>query len=495
MSDVTMMAYADLAPPALNPRQEFDADELGRLADSIEEKGVLQNLLVRERRRETDDGLGDYEIIAGERRYRALGLLIQDQRWEPGLANVPVRVIEADDGEALALALLENLQREQLRPLEEADAFQKLHDIDPKLWTTQRIADRIGRSRRHVQLRLNLRTRLNDDTQAALAGEKITLRQALAIMAAPAERHEILLERTLLDDGEYRRLRTPEEIRKAGQAGLIPIDRAIFDRAKVKPKLEIFEDPDTAERFFVDGVAFLKAQTAAVERERARLAKKYGTVTIMRDWQFRQSEWESHDTPKEAEAVILFNNWVSGDDTGLVEIHEGIRRKDQLPLQGDAGAAAEGDRQDDRAAREASWKARNERREQFNEAMRAELVKDPVTALRLLALALLTWGQDVHLEDASEDAEIPLLAEAIEECPDDDDRTWFALWQKLEALAPDEVENLLVDITVRCFGVGSYADDVAPATGRLALRYGIKLPEGFGVKRLDDWGEADDSGE
>jgi ParB family transcriptional regulator, chromosome partitioning protein len=129
-------------PGAFQPRRRFDEDELDALAQSIREKGILQPLLVRPLVAEE----AAFELVAGERRWRAA------QRV--GLHEVPVIVRPLGDSEALEIALVENLQREDLSPLEEADAYSRLMDEFGR--TQASLAEAVGKSRSHVANTLRL---------------------------------------------------------------------------------------------------------------------------------------------------------------------------------------------------------------------------------------------------------------------------------------------------------------------------------------------------
>ena len=122
------------------PRKRFDDAALNELADSIREHGILQPLTVRRL------GTGYYQIVAGERRWRAARLA--------GLTEVPAIVIEADDRKTTVLALIENLQREDLDPLEEAEGYKKL--MDSYQMTQEDVANRVGKSRSAVANALRL---------------------------------------------------------------------------------------------------------------------------------------------------------------------------------------------------------------------------------------------------------------------------------------------------------------------------------------------------
>jgi ParB family chromosome partitioning protein len=135
---------AALRPNARNPRRVFANDELDELAASLRERGIIQPIAVRPIRGVADS----YEIIAGERRWRAA------QR--AGLHEVPVFVIEATDAEALQLAIVENVQRSDLNPLEEAEGYRAL--IRDFSYSQDDVARTIGKSRSHVANILRLQT-------------------------------------------------------------------------------------------------------------------------------------------------------------------------------------------------------------------------------------------------------------------------------------------------------------------------------------------------
>lgn len=149
------------------PRKEFDSASLQELADSISAQGVVQPIVVRA------SGEADrYEIIAGERRWRAAQLA--------GLHEIPVVIREVGDQAALAIALIENIQREDLNPLEEAEALRRL--LEEFSMTHQQVADAVGKSRATVTnlLRLN---ELNPEAKALLQKGGIEMGHARAILA------------------------------------------------------------------------------------------------------------------------------------------------------------------------------------------------------------------------------------------------------------------------------------------------------------------------
>ncbi len=202
-----------VAPSQMQPRQSHDPAELAELAESIRQFGVLQPLLVT-----AEEGEGDaprYRITAGERRWRAA--------MQAGLATVPVIVREASSREALELALIENLQRSDLTPLEEASAFQRL--IEEFGRTQESGAQRVSKSRPAVANALRL-LRLAPAAQAALAGGEISAGHARALLGVddPARMEEVL--------AQVRRLglnvrQTEELVRRAARGGLVKAPRPV----------------------------------------------------------------------------------------------------------------------------------------------------------------------------------------------------------------------------------------------------------------------------
>jgi ParB family transcriptional regulator, chromosome partitioning protein len=152
-----------------NPRRDFSAAQLDELADSIKARGIIQPIAVRSLR-----GAGEsYEIIAGERRWQAA------QR--AGLHDVPVVVLDVSDAEALELAIIENVQREDLNPIEEAAGYRAL--IDTYDYHQDEVARIVGKSRSHVANMLRLLT-LPEPVKAALRSGKVSAGHARALVGS-----------------------------------------------------------------------------------------------------------------------------------------------------------------------------------------------------------------------------------------------------------------------------------------------------------------------
>ena len=156
------------------PRQDFDEVELQQLADSIAEHGIIQPLTVREL------SSGYYQIIAGERRWRAARLA--------NLSEVPVVVIEADDKKAMELALIENLQRQDLNPVEEALGYRTL--MDDYDMTQEEAAKRVGKSRPAVANALRLLA-LPEEIQEKLRAGALSAGHARAVLSLKSEKKQL----------------------------------------------------------------------------------------------------------------------------------------------------------------------------------------------------------------------------------------------------------------------------------------------------------------
>lgn len=169
------LPIAQVKPNPNQPRTHFDESALAELAESIRENGVLQPLLVRKKGQ-------NYEIIAGERRYQASKLA--------GLDEVPVIIKDVDDQKMMELALIENLQRSDLNPIEEAKGYQQL--IKKSKMTQEALAKAVSKSRSSITNSLRLLD-LPEEVQQFLFEGKMTAGHARAILAVPFEEQRIKL--------------------------------------------------------------------------------------------------------------------------------------------------------------------------------------------------------------------------------------------------------------------------------------------------------------
>lgn len=225
---VTMLPIAKVEANAAQPRKQFDGEALDDLADSISTHGILQPITVRRLQS------GYYQIISGERRWRAAR--------QAGLSEVPVLIIEADDRKVMELSLIENLQREDLNPMEEAAGFQKLMQ-DFQL-TQEECAQRVGKSRPAIANALRLMA-LPESIQAMVEEGRISAGHARALLAVnQPEKQQALAEKIAEDDLSVRqteqlvkKLNAPEEEAKPVKKDPLSVDYAAVAAKELGDKL------------------------------------------------------------------------------------------------------------------------------------------------------------------------------------------------------------------------------------------------------------------
>jgi len=177
------IAIADIHPNPRQPRRYFDEERIAELAESIRHQGILQPLVVRK----VNNG---YELIIGERRFRAA------QR--AGLEQVPALVKDVSDAESLAMALVENIQREELTPIEEALAYRQL--MDEFHLTQEEVATRVGKSRPMVTNLLRI-LNLPEELKEEVDRGALSVGHARALLALDTPEHQIEMARTIMRQG------------------------------------------------------------------------------------------------------------------------------------------------------------------------------------------------------------------------------------------------------------------------------------------------------
>lgn len=180
----TALRISDIEPNRSQPREDFDGEALATLAESIRENGVLQPILVR------PNLGGGYQIVAGERRYRASMLA--------GLTEIPAVIRELDDSKTMELALIENLQRENLTPIEEAKGYQTL--IETYNMTQEQAAKAVGKSRPVVANALRI-LRLPQEVQDLVKDAKLSAGHARALSALEDEEIISSLAKEIVEKG------------------------------------------------------------------------------------------------------------------------------------------------------------------------------------------------------------------------------------------------------------------------------------------------------
>ena len=183
-SGITKLRISQIEPKADQPRRVFEGEALAELADSISVHGVLQPILVRE------IADGHYQIIAGERRFRASKMA--------GLTEVPVIILDKDDLEVAQISLIENIQREDLNPIEEAKGYRAL--IDNYNLTQEEVSLKVGKGRSTITNSLRLLD-LSDDVVAMLSAGELSAGHARALLALKDKNKEVSLAAKLVAGG------------------------------------------------------------------------------------------------------------------------------------------------------------------------------------------------------------------------------------------------------------------------------------------------------
>ncbi len=221
-----------IQPNPFQPRTDFNEEETRTLAESIRREGMLQPVVVRR-------AAGGYQLVAGERRWRAARVA--------GLDRIPALVRELDDRKMLELALVENIQRRDLNPIEKARAFRQLMQLNS--WTQEQLADAVGLGRPTVANFVRLLD-LPAEVQEAVSRGTITMGHARALLAAPHRGSQMqLLKRVILEDLSVRALeqiisrRTPSRPPSNGRSRepyLAELEQKLMDklgfRAEIMPE-------------------------------------------------------------------------------------------------------------------------------------------------------------------------------------------------------------------------------------------------------------------
>lgn len=265
-----------IRPNTHQPRRNFSETSIKELAASIREVGILQPLVIRS----TETG---FELIAGERRLRAAK--------EAGLERVPVLIRQAGEGESMEMALVENLQREDLNPLETAAAYQAL--MDSFGLTKDQLAIRLGKSRAAVTNTLRL-TRLPESIRAMVLAEKLSEGHARALLALETEEHMLRVAGTV--QAEKLSVRKTEELVREELAG---------PREPPETNEEPREEQEPLDEY---GEASRQIQDALTLPTRVRASRRGGRLEI----RFRQRE--------ELEALVALLTANSVENAGSADV-------------------------------------------------------------------------------------------------------------------------------------------------------------------------------
>ena len=249
--EVVQLYLDDIIPNRFQPREVFDEKALKELAVSIKEHGVIQPIIVR-------NVNGKYEIIAGERRYKASALA--------GLTKIPAIVRDLDDKESSKVALLENLQRKNLNPIEEARTYQKILEIDQM--TQDELAKTMGKSQSAVANKIRLLS-LPDVVQDALLKEQISERHARTLLNVPdAKKQKEMLKKVIDNKMSVRALE--DDIKK------------MYPKESKEEKVEVTEElsPRTIFPTTASSTDFVNSSPLIPTAELPKDESNYGKVTI-----------------------------------------------------------------------------------------------------------------------------------------------------------------------------------------------------------------------
>ena len=183
-----MISITDIQKNPYQPRKEFDGEKLHELAQSIKENGVIQPIIVRQ------SPVIGYEILAGERRYRASLLA--------GLRSIPAVVKQLSDQEMMVQSIIENLQRENLNPIEEARAYESLVE---KGFTHAEIADKMGKSRPYISNSIRLLS-LPEQILSEVENGKLSQAHARSLVGLNKEQQDYFFQRIIYEDISVRKL-------------------------------------------------------------------------------------------------------------------------------------------------------------------------------------------------------------------------------------------------------------------------------------------------
>jgi ParB family chromosome partitioning protein len=476
------VAWKDLHRSKLNPRKHFDPAALQDLARSIADQGILQNLVARKNAAKA----GGFEIAAGERRHRAVEILIQAGALDENF-YLPVQVRDLTDAQLLELALAENVGRNDLAPMEEAEAFAQLVKLGQG---TDDIADAVGRTRRYVQLRLDLLKRLAPKAQEALRAGDITVEQARALTLGAPKLQAQLLGRI---NGEgWGALHTADAIREAVTEDMVPVQQAAFDRSTYKG--EIIADEESGKEYFADVAEFERLQEKAVKDKAAELGKKWKWVETVDHIDRNYLPYGYVKEPKNPKAGALVG---IDENNGKLVVVEGVVKEGDREAKRDTKKTKPEPVELTSAFKTQCHLARTL-------ALREAVAGDPLTALRCVCAALLGERDTVHIhgQDPSargtlplDDAKEPALDAAaapwrklLADCNGDDHGDYGEqgillggadenVWPVLAKLDQKKLLELLALLTAQRIGDFDYDVGAHPAAIAIAKSAALEMPK------------------
>lgn len=416
-----------------NPRKDFDAAGIAELAESIRVNGLQQNLTVRPHPKKKEH----FELMGGARRFRALGLLKAE--------GAICRIREAGDAESIALQLLENLQREDVAPMDEAAAFAELQKLDPVRYSALNISAAIGKSKRFVLQRLALANNLSAELQDAMKKKDgLKIETARTIAALPQS-----LQRVVLDRHRYQfEHLSADTVRSTIANHAVPVSAAAFDVALYTGAYV----EEGNKKYFADVAEFNALQRAAAKEKVRKMKEKWPEAKLVSEADL--SRWHWGDTgstvkwnqdhkpkgklPKKCTALVYID-----DDTHRIRTVEGVK---PAPVSRPSSYSPA-----------PSYKETPERaaeREAFNKALLAAYPKNAGVALRFMLLELITGDNGLNISPAILKRALPTIAMPAHWMNDNDKAKH---WPKFAALKDAQVLTALRELAQAIAG-GDYFD-------------------------------------
>lgn len=359
---------AAITPSPFNPRKTFDDAGIAELADSIKTQGLLENLVVRPSKG------GRFELVAGERRLRALKLA--------KIEDADCKVLELDDEGARAAMIVENLQREDIPPMEEAAAFDQLNKLDPERWAPSKIAAAIGKTPRFVQQRLGLVRNLSPATKELLKEGEINIETARTLAATPQSLQAKVLER------HWDIPKSAEEARERITEHAVPLSAAAFDAALYTGE---YID-DGKHKLFGDVALFDKLQREAAKAKVATLKEKWPGAQLVKEsaldgWMWgdtgRSVKWnKDHKVAGKTKSTCTAIVYLDTDHK--LRVAEGVRPQPKPIQQSHTPARSYQETPERKAERDA-----------FNGKLATAIAKDRDVAIRLMLLDIVRGNTEL----------------------------------------------------------------------------------------------------
>lgn len=418
-SSFDRLPHNKLIPDPHQPRRTFDEDSLDELAKSIAQRGLLQNLVVK-----PANDHGFYQITAGERRWRAIGRLIEEGLWHD---DIPCRIYDGDEIAQRAASIVENLQRVDVPPLEEAQALADLQDLDPDQFTPTVLAEMIGKTNRFVQQRLALTRKLHPAAQRFLRLELITIEGARHLTSLSQADQIEALTPSIDPDWQFEFASAPE--------------MPLFSDERVRTSMQPIASVDIAGE--VSYIQKRNEREAQAAKDRARAQEDM----------LAQADSESPSEPTPASAKQVPENGKKPKTRQIENETMLSDEPDALPIPEPAGPPV---------TKNHIYHAHRRK----SQALRAAIAGNPTTALRIACLALLTSTQDIALiskrpfygdkwvrdDDPGESHEIEKTIEKYVGKLEPhwlDDKKRLKLWKKLDDLPFASVQVLFSALIAR----------------------------------------------